>query len=78
MKTIDYNKVIWEGWTVGDFVQELQPHFDSIVSNARRWGSEPFQAEGSSLKEWCMSEQPYYKKHIPGVYNHFKNQLNQK
>ena len=23
MKTIDYNKHIWEGWTVQDFINEL-------------------------------------------------------
>ena len=25
------------------------------------------------LKKWCNYNQPYYKKHIPGVYNYFKN-----
>jgi hypothetical protein len=26
----------------------------------------------AELKEWVKSNQPYYKKHIPEVYMHFK------
>ena len=27
------------------------------------------------LKKWCKDNQPYYKKHIPEVYNHFKKKV---
>ena len=30
----------------------------------------------NDLKDWCKSEQPYYKKHIPEVYNHFLQKAN--
>lgn len=68
MAKIDYNKHIWEGWTVGDFVRDLNPIFNQIMEG-RSW-HKPF-ASKEELKEWCKDNQPYYKKHIPGVYNHF-------
>ncbi len=57
---INYNKHIWEGWTVGDFVQDLEVIFQ-------------FQnfTDKKELKAWCKDNQPYYKKHIPEVYKHF-------
>ena len=70
MATIDYNKHIWEGWTVADFVKELTPVFNQIQQGCS-W-MKPF-ADKQELKEWCKDNQPYYKKHIPGVYNHFLN-----
>lgn len=54
------NKHIWEGWTVQDFIDELDMTF-----SYKRF------TDKKELKEWCKSEQPYYKKHIPEVYNHF-------
>jgi hypothetical protein len=30
------------------------------------------------LKDWCMEEQPYYKKYIPEVVNYFANKYNLK
>jgi len=56
------DKHIWEGWTVGDFIDELKLtyKFKSFESK-------------SELKNWVKSEQPYYKKHIPEVYNYFLN-----
>ena len=51
---------IWEGWTVQHFIDDLEITF-------------PYQtfADKDELKEWCKSEQPYYKKHIPEVYDYF-------
>ena len=60
------DKHIWEGWTVGAFIDDLEVIF-------------PFAKAGLKTKEdvrnWCKSEQPYYKKHIPEVANHFINKL---
>lgn len=52
---------IWEGWTVQDFIDELEVTF-------------PYQTfkTKEQVKDWCKSEQPYYKKHIPEVYNYFR------
>mgnify|MGYP004665320661 CR=1 FL=1 len=54
------DKHIWEGWTVGDFIDELELPFKYQKFNSKQ-----------ELKDWVKSNQPYYKKHIPEVYNHF-------
>ena len=59
---------IWEGWYVSDFIDELQPLFDLELRYR------PFKTK-DDLKKWCKDNQPYYKKHIPEVYNHFLKQL---
>jgi len=62
------DKHIWEGWTVGDFIDDIEPTFDMVNSgNAKNWSFPNKKA----LKNWVASEQPYYKKHIPEVYNYF-------
>jgi hypothetical protein len=61
---------IWEGWTVQDFINELEPMFNIIMSNGS-W-RKPFTND-EELKQWCKDNQPYYKKHIPEVYKYFKN-----
>lgn len=63
------NKHIWEGWTVQNFVDELEPTFTTIMTG-RSW-QKPF-ATLDELKNWCKDNQPYYKKHIPEVFNYFK------
>jgi hypothetical protein len=57
---MDNSRHIWEGWTVHDFIDNLEVTF-------------PFQTFHSKddVKKWCKSEQPYYKKHIPEVAKHF-------
>jgi hypothetical protein len=41
--------------------------------NGGSW-QKPF-ATPEELKTWLMDNQPYYKKHIPEVFNHFKSKL---
>lgn len=64
------DKHIWEGWTVQDFIDELEPSFNMIMNN-NSW-NKPFNSK-QELKNWCKDNQPYYKKHIPGVYGYFLN-----
>ncbi len=64
---MDNTKHIWEGWTVQDFIDELELTFLYVVDRLKT---------REQLKEWCMSEQPYYKRHIPEVYNHFLSKSN--
>ena len=66
------NKQIWEGWTIQDFINELEPTFNMIQSG-RSW-QEPFTSK-SEIKIWCMENQPYYKKYIPEVVNYFNNKI---
>lgn len=72
MAKIDFNKHIWEGWTVGDFINELEPSFNMIMENSS-W-QKPFKTK-DEVKKWCMDNQPYYKKHIPDVVNYFAEKI---
>lgn len=67
-EAIDLNKHVWEGWTVQDFIDELEPLFDQIMSG-RSW-QKPFK-DKAELKAWCIDNQPYYKRYIPGVVEYF-------
>jgi hypothetical protein len=67
---MNLNKHIWEGWTVQDFIDELEPSFNMIMD--RHSWQKPFESK-EELKQWVKDNQPYYKKHIPEVYNYFKN-----
>ena len=62
---MNYQKHIWEGWTVQDFINELEYTFKHQTFKNKQ-----------ELKKWCKSEQPYYKKHIPEVFRHFLNKTN--
>ena len=53
---------IWEGWTIGDFIGELE-----IIFKYQKFTTK------EEVKKWCISEQPYYKKYIPEVVEHFIN-----
>ena len=64
------NTHVWEGWTVQSFIDELEPTFDMIM-HGQSW-QKPFSSD-DELKRWCMNNQPYYKKHIPGVFKYFRD-----
>ena len=70
---MNLNKHIWEGWTVQDFINELEPTLNTIQLGAS-W-KRPIETK-TALKEWCIDNQPYYKKHIPEVVNYFANKFN--
>ena len=69
------NKHIWEGWTVQDFINDLEPIFNEIQSNASNWQNKGFKTK-EEVKKWCMDNQPYYKKYIPEVTNYFIKKAN--
>lgn len=70
---INYNKHIWEGWTVQDFVDDL----DIIYPVEIEMGKEvSLLKTKEEVKKWCMDNQPYYKKYIPEVVQHFINKYN--
>ena len=66
---------VWEGWTVQDFIDAIEPDFNRIMENAHAF-QRPFM-DNADLKRWCASEQPYYKKHIPEVYTYFKKKADE-
>lgn len=61
-------KVIWEGWTVQDFIDELEPQIDMIM-RGESW-VKPFKTK-LELARYTKDNQPYYKKTIPGVNAYF-------
>lgn len=66
--SVNLNKEIWEGWTVQDFIDELEPSLDAIMSG--RSYIKPFKTK-SELTSWCTDNQPYYKKAISDVSAYF-------
>ena len=64
------NKHVWEGWTVGDFIDDIEPMFNLIMRSDNFWDNVGFKSK-DQLKTWVKDHQPYYKKHIPEVYNYF-------
>ena len=67
------SKQIFEGWTVQDFIDDLDPVF-TMIMNGKSW-LKPFKTE-DEIKKWCTSEQPGYKRPIKEVYNHFIKKAN--
>jgi hypothetical protein len=65
------DKHIWEGWTVQDFIDELEPSFNTIQRQDNFWDTNAGFKSKKEVRDWCKSNQPYYKKHIPEVANYF-------
>ena len=70
---INYNKHIWEGHMVIDFINDLNYLVSVAVSGHSHIKHVTNKKE---LKEFCKDNQPYYKKHIPEVVEHFAKQYN--
>ena len=70
---INLNKHIWEGWTVQDFINELEDTFN-MVMNSNSY-IKPFKTRKHVI-DWCKDNQPYYKEEIPDVVNYFCNKYN--
>ena len=68
---INLDKIVWEGWTVRKFIEELKPQFNIIMDN--RSHIKPFKTE-QEVKDWCKDNQPYYKKSISDINNYFINE----
>ena len=72
---MDLQKHIWEGWTVQDFIDELEQLVEMAVSGRGHFRTIENKEQ---LKEFCKDNQPYYKKHIPEVVNYFAQKYNLK
>lgn len=72
---IDYNKHIYEGWLVQNFIDELEQLVEYAITGYSHFKTIQTKKE---LKEFCMDNQPYYKKYIPEVVNHFAQKYNLK
>jgi len=67
------NKHIWEGWTAQNFVDELEHSFN-MIQGGGSWQN-PFKSR-EEIKQWCMDNQPYYKKYIKEVVDYFCQKAN--
>jgi hypothetical protein len=65
---INREKHVWEGWTVGSFIDSLSEEIKMIMTN-QSW-KESFKTR-EEIKRHCMENQPYYKKYIPEVVDYF-------
>lgn len=68
------DKHVWEGWTVGLFINDLDPFLKMVIDN----NNVNMPKTKKELKKWCMENQPYYKKHIPEVVEFFSEKYNLK
>ena len=64
---MNLSKHIWEGWIVQDFIDTLEVQIKYVTFKDKK-----------ELKKWCMDNQPYYKKYIPEVVEHFAKQYDLK
>ena len=63
-----YEKHIWEGWCVCDFIDALKPELDLIMTGRSTY--KPFTSK-KALAQWCADKQPHYKGSIPEVVEFF-------
>lgn len=68
------NREVWEGWTVKDFIDELEPSAD-LIMEGNSWRSKPFKTK-KEVENWTSANQPYYKKVIPEVVAYFCKKYN--
>ena len=61
-------RIVWEGWTVQNFIDELEPQIDMIM-RGESW-RKPFKTK-AELAQFTKENQPYYKKTIPAVNAYF-------
>ena len=66
------SRVIWEGWTVQNFIDELEL--------LMRWNQDGIWCKKvetkKELKDFCKDNQTNYKKHIPEVVDYFSRKYN--
>lgn len=70
---MNMNREVYEGWTVRDFIEELEPLVQMLMNN--KSFINPFSNK-SELKHWLRDNQPYYKRDIPEVIEYFSTKYN--
>lgn len=72
-----FDKHIWEGWTVGDFVARLEPSLDNIMDfNSRYVYHEPRFTRKAEIKDWVRNNLPYTTKALNEVTKYFVDKYN--
>lgn len=71
MKAINYDREVWEGWTVRDFIQHLYDTGEvDVIARRIRSGRITTKKELTDAVRDC---QPYIKKRIPEVDAYFQD-----
>lgn len=64
---------VWEGWTPQDFIDELEPMVEMVMSGHAIL--KPIKSR-EKMTEYIKYNQPYYKKVIPEVNSYFFRKYN--
>lgn len=75
MATVNLDREVWEGWTVGDFIDSLEEEIRMIMAGESFIN--PFGTRAEMI-EYIVENQPYYKKPIPEVNAYFIKKYNLK
>lgn len=73
MRTVNYSKHIWEGWTVRDFINDIEYSVDITINDYKSRG---IIITKDIIARITSDQQPYYKRVIPDVVNYFCNKYN--
>lgn len=73
MRTANYSKHIWEGWTVRDFINDIEYSVDITINDYKSRG---IVITKDIISRITSDQQPYYKRVIPDVVNYFCNKYN--
>ena len=65
-----FQKHIWEGWTVRDFIEYLEPLLDKLMGYGDPFAN-PVQKTKKDIKDWVRSNLPYTQKALPEVTRYF-------
>lgn len=72
-----FNKHIWEGWRVVDFINELEPSLDRIMDfNDAFTYNEPAFRTKAEIKNWVRNNLPYTTKALNEVTKYFVDKYN--
>lgn len=70
---MNYNKEIYEGWTVGAIIEYISGPMDMILTG-NSWQAAPTNKK--ELAALIVDLQPYIKKEVPEVVDYFSKKYN--
>lgn len=71
-----FDKHIWEGWEVGDFIRELEPTLDNMMEYGYAQYSDPIFKTKEEIKTWVRNNLPYTIKALREVTKYFVDKYN--
>ena len=72
-----FDKHIWEGWNVSDFIDELEPQLDNIMDwNGGQSYADPLYKTKVDIKNWIKGNLRYTTKALREVTKYFVDKYN--